>query len=135
MKRTVIRNKWEPCITIFYSNIFYPTTPLKSCQGRKAKNEKDNASVSAQDRALFDKLAKNIFVPSYTDGILEKGFGAFYLLWDVRNGGDINQTLAQYETTYQKMIEDANILLSGWERNVHPCNNTIVPSFPPGESR
>ena len=41
MKRTVIRNKWEPCITIFYSNIFYPTTPLKSCQGRKAKNEKD----------------------------------------------------------------------------------------------
>ena len=48
-----------------------------------------------------------------SDGILEKGFGAFYLLWDVRNGGDINQTLAQYETTYQKMIDDANIMLTG----------------------
>ena len=27
------------------------------------------------------------------------------------DGGDINQTLAQYETTYQKMIDDANIML------------------------
>ena len=79
----------------------------------QTKNANDNAHVSAEDQALFDKLAKNIFVPSYTDGILEKGFGAFYLLWDVRNGGDINQTLAQYETTYQKMIEDANIMLTG----------------------
>ena len=77
------------------------------------ENEKDNAYVSAEAQALFEKLAKNIFVPSYTDGILEKGFGAFYLLWDVRNGGDINQTLAQYETVYQKMISDANIMLTG----------------------
>ena len=77
------------------------------------ENEKDNSYVSAEDQALFEKLAKNIFVPSYTDGILEKGFGAFYLLWDVRNGGDINQTLAQYETVYQKMIDDANIMLTG----------------------
>ena len=74
-------------------------------------NAEDNGYVSAEAKALFDELSKNIFVPSYTDGILEKGFGAFYLLWDVRNGGDINQTLAQYETAYQKMIDDANIML------------------------
>ena len=76
-------------------------------------NAEDNGYVSAEAKALFDELSKNIFVPSYTDGILEKGFGAFYLLWDVRNGGDINQTLAQYETAYQKMIDDANIMLRG----------------------
>jgi hypothetical protein len=77
------------------------------------KNAQDNAHVSAEAQALFNELSKNIFVPSYTDGILEKGFGAFYLLWDVRNGGDINQVLAQYETVYQKMISDANIMLTG----------------------
>ena len=77
------------------------------------ENEKDNSYVSPEAQALFNELSKNIFVPSYTDGILEKGFGAFYLLWDVRNGGDINQTLAQYETSYQKMIDDANIMLRG----------------------
>ena len=76
-------------------------------------NANANSYVSAEAQALFDELSKNIFVPSYTDGILEKGFGAFYLLWDVRNGGDINQTLAQYETAYQKMIDDANIMLRG----------------------
>lgn len=76
----------------------------------KASNEKQTY-VPEEDQALFDKLSENIFVPSYTDGILEKGFGAFYLLYDVRMGEDINQKLAQYETTYQKMIDDANILL------------------------
>lgn len=60
---------------------------------------------------MYDKLAKNLCIPTYTDGILEQGYGAFYLLYDVRNGEDINQKLAQYETTYQKMVDDANALL------------------------
>ncbi|MHB1454065.1 MAG: ABC transporter substrate-binding protein [Saccharofermentanales bacterium] len=62
-------------------------------------------------RELYDTLAQNLYIPSYTDGILDKGFGAFYLLYDVRNGEDINQKLAQYETTYTKMVNDANALL------------------------
>lgn len=74
-------------------------------------NAEKQAHVPQEAQALFDSLSENLFVPSYTDGILEKGFGAFYLLYDVRNGEDINQMLAQYETTYQKMIDDANILL------------------------
>lgn len=74
-------------------------------------NAEKEKYVPAEAKALFDKLSENIFVPSYTDGILEKGFGAFYLFYDVRLGEDINQMLAQYETTYQKMIDDANALL------------------------
>jgi len=62
-------------------------------------------------RELYDSLAQNLYIPSYTDVILDKGFGAFYLLYDVRNGEDINQKLAQYETTYTKMVDDANALL------------------------
>lgn len=74
-------------------------------------NAEKQTHVPTEAKELFDTLSENLFVPSYTDGILEKGFGAFYLLYDVCNGEDINQKLAQYETTYQKMIDDANILL------------------------
>ena len=62
-------------------------------------------------RELYDSLAENLYIPSYTDGILERGFGAFYLLYGAREGEDINQILSSYETTYQKMVDDANALL------------------------
>ena len=75
------------------------------------KGEEDAAKLMPGSQELYDTLAKSAYIPSYTDGILEKGFGAFYLLYDVRNGEDINQKLAQYETTYQKMVDDANALL------------------------
>lgn len=74
-------------------------------------NKEKKALENAENRAMYDKLAKNLCIPTYTDGILEQGYGAFYLLYDVRNGEDINQKLAQYETTYQKMVDDANALL------------------------
>jgi len=70
-----------------------------------------NAKLMPGSQELYANLAKNLFIPSYTDGILDKGFGAFYLLYDVRNGEDINQKLAQYETTYSKMVSDSNGLL------------------------
>lgn len=73
-----------------------------------AENEK---KLMPGSKELYDELANNLYIPSYTDGILEKGFGAFYLLYDVRNGEDINQKIAQYETTYGKMVSDANALL------------------------
>jgi ABC-type glycerol-3-phosphate transport system substrate-binding protein len=69
------------------------------------------ALLQEGSRQLYDKLAENMYVPSYTDGILDRGFGAFYLLYDVRNGEDINKKLAQYETTYQKFVDDANALI------------------------
>lgn len=74
-------------------------------------NKEKKALENAENRAMYDKLAKNLCIPTYTDGILEQDYGAFYLLYDVRNGEDINQKLAQYETTYQKMVDDANALL------------------------
>lgn len=69
------------------------------------------ALLQEGSQELYDNLAKNLFIPSYTDGILDRGFGAFYLLYDARNGEDINQKLAQYETSYQKMVDDANAQL------------------------
>ncbi len=62
-------------------------------------------------KELYDELAKNLYMPSYTDGVLDDGFGAFYLLYYVRQGDDINKVIAEYETNYQKMIDDANDLL------------------------
>ena len=62
-------------------------------------------------KELYDELAKNLFIPSYTDGVLEQGFGAFYLLWYVRQGDDINKVIGEYETNYQKMLKDANALI------------------------
>ncbi len=77
--------------------------------------DKDNTTkeslVLPENQELYDKLGENLYIPSYTDGIIERGFGAFYLLYDVRNGEDINQKLAQYETSYQKFVDDANQLL------------------------
>lgn len=77
--------------------------------------DKDNASKGSQvlpeNQKMYDELSENLYIPSYTDGIIERGFGAFYLLYDIRNGEDINQKLAQYETTYQKFVDDANKLL------------------------
>ena len=46
--------------------------------------------------------------PAYTDGVLENGIGAFYLMYSARQGEDISTSLDSYQTTYQKMIEDAN---------------------------
>lgn len=71
-----------------------------------------DAKLMPGSQELYTELSKNLYIPSYTDGILDKGFGAFYLLYDVRNGEDINQKLAQYETTYSKMVNDANALLN-----------------------
>lgn len=62
-------------------------------------------------KELYDALAKDLYIPSYTDGVLEQGFGAFYLLWYVRQGDDINKVIGTYETNYQKMLDDANALL------------------------
>ena len=62
-------------------------------------------------KELYDKLAQNLYIPSYTDGVLEDGFGAFYLLWYVRQGDDINKVIGTYETNYQKMLNDANALI------------------------
>lgn len=77
--------------------------------------DKDNTTkeslVLPENQELYDKLGENLYIPSYTDGIIERGFGAFYLLYDVRNGEDINQKLAQYETSYQKFVDDANKFL------------------------
>ena len=40
--------------------------------------------------------------------MLENGIGAFYLMYSARQGEDISTSLDSYQTTYQKMIEDAN---------------------------
>ena len=81
---------------------------LTTASGEGSSKE---ALLQEGSRQLYDKLAENMYIPSYTDGILDRGFGAFYLLYDVRNGEDINQKLAQYETTYQKFVDDANALI------------------------
>jgi len=69
------------------------------------------ALLQPGSKELYDNLGKNLYMPSYTDGVLEQGFGAFYLLYYVRKGDDINQVITTYETNYQKMIDDANALL------------------------
>lgn len=62
-------------------------------------------------KELYDALGKNIYMPSYTDGVLDQGFGAFYLLYYTRQGDDINKVISTYETNYKKMIDEANELL------------------------
>ena len=74
-------------------------------------NQTKEGLLMEGSRELYDSLAENLYIPSYTDGILERGFGAFYLLYGAREGEDINQILSSYETTYQKMVDDANALL------------------------
>ncbi|MBQ6848994.1 MAG: extracellular solute-binding protein [Clostridia bacterium] len=71
---------------------------------------KDNL-LQPGSKELYTKLGENLFFPNYTSGILEQGEGAFYLLWYVRQGDDINKVITTYETNYQKMIDDANALL------------------------
>lgn len=75
------------------------------------QSKQDAEKVPAERQAFYDKLAENLFVPSYTDGILDKGFGAFYMLYYVRQGDDINSVRSTYQTNYQKMIDDANALI------------------------
>ena len=81
--------------------------------GKYQQDEEDakNALLQEGSREMYDELAKNLYFPSYTDGVLDGGFGAFYLLYYVRQGGDINEVLGTYETNYQKMIDDANAQL------------------------
>lgn len=77
----------------------------------KYQHEDESAKqnlLAPGSKELYDKLAQNLYIPSYTDGVLEQGFGAFYLLWYVRQGDDINKVLGTYETNYQKMLKDAN---------------------------
>lgn len=80
----------------------------------KYQHEEETAKdglLQPGSKELYDSLAKNLYMPSYTDGVLEQGFGAFYLLYYVRQGDDINKVISTYETNYQKMIDDANALL------------------------
>lgn len=79
-------------------------------EGTKEAPDKD-AKLMSGSKELYDTLAKNVYVPDYTDGILENGFGAFYLLYSARQGEDINEKTAEFETKYQKMVDDANALL------------------------
>lgn len=69
------------------------------------------ALLQPGSKELYAELGKNLFFPNYTSGILQQGEGAFYLLWYVRQGDDINKVITTYETNYQKMIDDANALL------------------------
>ena len=43
--------------------------------------DKDNTTkeslVLPENQELYDKLGENLYIPSYTDGIIERGFGAF----------------------------------------------------------
>ena len=80
----------------------------------KYQHEEETAKddlLQEGSKELYDTLAKNLYIPSYTDGVLEQGFGAFYLLYYIRQGDDINKVIGEYETIYQKMIDDANKLL------------------------
>lgn len=77
---------------------------------RKYQQEEEPTAADLLDpanEALYDALAENLYFPAYTDGILEQGFGAFYLLYYVRRGNDINSMIALYREYYQKMIDDA----------------------------
>lgn len=73
------------------------------------------ALLQPDSKALYDELRKNLFFPNYTAGILKgngmMGEGAFNMFRFVRDGGDINQAISEYETVYQKEIKDANELL------------------------
>ena len=69
------------------------------------------ALLQPGSKELFAELGKNLFFPNYTAGVLEQGEGAFYLLYYVRKGDDINKVISTYETNYGKMINDANALL------------------------
>ena len=78
---------------------------------RDEKDESEKPLYAEGHQELYAKLAEKLYIPSYTDGILEEGFGAFYLLYYVRQGDDINSVRATYQTVYQKMVDDANALL------------------------
>ena len=67
-----------------------------------------NDLLQPGSKELYEELRKNLFFPNYTSGVLEQGEGAFYLLYYVRTGADINKEIAKYETYYQKMVDDAN---------------------------
>lgn len=75
---------------------------------RNEQDETNKASLMEGSDELYASLAKNILIPAYTDGVLENGIGAFYLMYSARQGEDISTSLDSYQTTYQKMIEDAN---------------------------
>ena len=75
------------------------------------KSESEKSRYTEAHQKLYEKLSEKLYIPSYTDGILEEGFGAFYLLYYVRQGDDINSVRATYQTVYQKMVDDANALL------------------------
>ena len=80
----------------------------------KYQHEKESEAkelLQEGSKELYETLAKDLYIPSYTDGVLEQGFGAFYLLYYIRQGDDINKVIGEYETIYQKMIDDANDLL------------------------
>ncbi len=80
----------------------------------KYQHEEETAKealLQPGSKELYTKLGEKLYMPSYTDGVLEQGFGAFYLLYYVRQGDDINKVISTYETNYQKMIDDANALL------------------------
>ena len=80
----------------------------------KYQHEKESEAtelLQEGSKELYEALAKDLYIPSYTDGVLEQGFGAFYLLYYIRQGDDINKVIGEYETIYQKMIDDANDLL------------------------
>ncbi len=77
----------------------------------KYQHEEETAKndlLQPGSKELYEELGKNLFFPNYTSGVLEQGEGAFYLLYYVRTGADINKEVAKYETYYQKMIDDAN---------------------------
>lgn len=74
-------------------------------------SKKAQSTLPEGRQDFYDTLAENLFIPSYTDGILQEGNGAFYLLYYVRQGDDINSCRATYQTEYQKMVDDANSLL------------------------
>lgn len=74
-------------------------------------SKKAQSSLPEGKQDFYNSLAENIFIPNYTDGILQEGNGAFYLLYYVRQGDDINTCRATYQTEYQKMVDDANALI------------------------
>lgn len=81
--------------------------------GKYSTESSDQAQskLTEERRSFYAALAEKLYIPSYTDGILQEGNGAFYLLYYVRQGDDINSCRATYQTEYQKMVDDANALL------------------------
>lgn len=76
-----------------------------------ARGKKKEKTLPNGRQSFYDSLAEKLYIPSYTDGILQEGFGAFYLLYYVRQGDDINSVRNTYQSEYQKMVDDANGLL------------------------